>query len=219
MITTDEYREKVDNCLRNNRLLGSMSQDEGKAIVEELQYPDNYIDLYQYRRCNVFSFNDFLKNQITLVHPKYFNDIFEVMPYFNLREFVQIYEKYDVKTAKKYFDIAKERDFTPSEIQEIGSKNAATLLTLEARLLRDHGYEGQYYESFEKIQNNGLMQMAQPINQVCRSKQEQTRIACFSEEYDSPMMWGHYADSNRGFCVKHRLPVFLNMKLCPKNGR
>lgn len=219
MITTDEYREKVDNCLRSNRLLGSMSQDEGKAIVEELQYPDNYIDLYQYRRCNVFSFNDFLKNQITLVHPKYFNDIFEVMPYFNLREFVQIYEKYDVKTAKKYFDIAKERDFTPSEIQEIGSKNAATLLTLEARLLRDHGYEGQYYESFEKIQDNGLMQMAQPINQVCRSKQEQTRIACFSEEYDSPMMWGHYADSNRGFCVKHRLPVFLNMKLCPKNGR
>ena len=132
MITTDEYREKVDNCLRNNRLLGSMSQDEGKAIVEELQYPDNYIDLYQYRRCNVFSFNDFLKNQITLVHPKHFNDIFEVMPYFNLREFVQIYEKFDVKTAKKYFDIAKERDFTPSEIQEIGSKNAATLLTLEA---------------------------------------------------------------------------------------
>lgn len=34
MITTDEYRERIDNCLRSNQLLGSMSQDEGRAIVE-----------------------------------------------------------------------------------------------------------------------------------------------------------------------------------------
>lgn len=219
MITTDEYRERIDNCLRSNQLLGSMSQDEGRAIVEKLKSPDNDIELYQYRRCNVFSFNDFLKNQLTLVHPKHFNDIFEGMPYFNSREFVNIYKVFDDKIAKKYIDIAKERNYTPSEIQEIGGKNAATLLSLFARLLREHGCERQYYESFEIIQNNGLMQMAQVINQVCRSKQEQMRIACFSEEYDSPMMWGHYADSNRVFCVKHKLPVFLNMNLCHENGR
>ena len=63
MITTDEYRERIDNCLRSNQLLGSMSQDEGRAIVEKLKSPDNDIELYQYRRCNVFSFNDFLKMQ------------------------------------------------------------------------------------------------------------------------------------------------------------
>ena len=90
MITTDEYRERIDNCLRSNQLLGSMSQDEGRAIVEKLKFPDNDIELYQYRRCNVFSFNDFLKNQLTLVHTKLFNDIFEGMPYFNSREFVNI---------------------------------------------------------------------------------------------------------------------------------
>ena len=75
---------EATNCL----VLCLRTREE--QLSKKLKSPDNDIELYQYRRCNVFSFNDFLKNQLTLVHPKHFNDIFEGMPYFNSREFVNI---------------------------------------------------------------------------------------------------------------------------------
>lgn len=31
------------------------------------------------------------------------------------------------------------------------------------------------------------------------------RIACFSEDYLSPLMWAHYADSHKGFCIEYDL--------------
>lgn len=31
------------------------------------------------------------------------------------------------------------------------------------------------------------------------------RIACFTENYLSPLMWAHYADSHKGFCIEYDL--------------
>ena len=33
----------------------------------------------------------------------------------------------------------------------------------------------------------------------------QFRVACFTENNDSPLMWAHYADNHKGFCVEYDL--------------
>ena len=217
MFSYDEYRRIVDDCLRNNRFTMSMTEDERSSILEKLQFTEPSIELYQYRRCNEFTFNDFLKNQITLVHPKYFNDCFEVKPYVNLEELVKTYNSYDVNNAKRLIGIAKERDFTPAEIQKIGGRNTAQVLKLTAKALLEQNTEEILYDNFEEIQYKGLMQMSPDLCQICLSKQSETRIACFSENFDSPTMWGHYADAGKGFCIKRYLPIKLNMSLCPSD--
>lgn len=138
MFSYNEYRHRIDNCFRNRRFTISMPENERSSIIEELQGPVKTIDLYQYRRCNEFSFNDFLQNQITLTHPRYFNDCFEVKPYFNLEEYVKTYNMFDINAAKRLIRIAKIRDFTPEEIQEIGGENTACLFKLISRKLNDN---------------------------------------------------------------------------------
>ncbi len=125
---------------------------------------------------------------------------------------------FNLNIARKYIGIAKERDFTPEEILEIGGENTALLLKLISRKLTEENAEEKYYANFEIIQEKGLMQMAPLISQLCNSKPDETRISCFSESYDSPIMWGHYADSGKGFCVKHTFPVLLGMSLCPNDN-
>ena len=58
-----------------------MSQEEKDRIINGLKYQQNTIELYQCRRCNDYSFNDFSSNRITLVHPQRFNDCFEIVPF------------------------------------------------------------------------------------------------------------------------------------------
>ena len=45
------------------------------------------------------------------------------------------------------------------------------------------------------------------------------RISCFSEVADSPLMWAHYADNGKGFCVEYELPICIGSPLCLKNGQ
>ena len=221
MFSYDEYRKILDDCLRNRRFTISMSEDERSSLLNKLQCPEKTIVLYQYKKCNEFTFNDFLKNQITLVHPKHFNDCFEVKPYINLEEFVKTYDSFDINKAKKYIGIAKERDFTPAEIQELGGDNTAHVLKIIAQKLTELNMEETYYANFDEIQYKALLEMAPLLNLLCNSKQNETRIACFSESYDSPIMWGHYGDAGKGFCIKRTLPALLGMSLCPNdnNGR
>ena len=219
MSSYDAYRTQVDDCFRNNRFTISMPAEERASIISKLRYPETSIELYQYRRCNEFSFNDFLQNKITLVHPKYFNDCFEVMPYINFEKFVGAFRQFDLETAKKYVEIANTRDFTPEEIKGMGGDNVAYILKDLANALKENHAEKNFYERFNEIQNYGMRQMASLLNQICHSKQNETRIACFSECHDSPIMWGHYADSGKGFCVQHSFPVMLNMSICPVDGK
>lgn len=57
------------------------------------------------------------------------------------------------------------------------------------------------------------------INEIIESKvkelavlKDRTGVSCFSELKDSLLMWAHYADNHRGFCVEYNL-LNINKKL------
>lgn len=46
-------------------------------------------------------------------------------------------------------------------------------------------------------------------------EEAQKQMACFSEKNDSTLMWGHYADGHRGFCLEYDFRPIL--KECSRN--
>ena len=54
--------------------------------------------------------------------------------------------------------------------------------------------------------------MEQQLNDVLYRR---FKICCFSTDYKNRLMWSHYADSHRGFCVEYDFTNYLEDKLCP----
>ena len=58
--------------------------------------------------------------------------------------------------------------------------------------LKDYDFCAQAREYFDECDNYGL-----PFDQM----RDEVRIACFGSEIDNLLMWSHYADGLRGFCI------------------
>lgn len=213
-----EYRNRLDSLFLNEELTLSMSKEEKDRIINGLKYQQNTIELYQYRRCNDYSFNDFSSNRITLVHPQRFNDCFEIVPYVNLENLIRILRSFDANAARKFIDIAKSREFTQDELKQIGGQDAAEQLKMITSYLKTPEQENIFIENYDTFSQAGFRIILEKLPFYLSSERDKVRIACFSESYDSPIMWGHYADSGRGFCVKRIFPCVLNMSLCPLGG-
>ena len=43
------------------------------------------------------------------------------------------------------------------------------------------------------------------LHQKALERQKTVKVACFSERVDSSIMWSHYADSHKGFCLEYKV--------------
>lgn len=43
------------------------------------------------------------------------------------------------------------------------------------------------------------------LDEYLHNLKSQFRVACFTENNDSPLMWAHYTDNHRGFCMEYDL--------------
>ena len=59
-------------------------------------------------------------------------------------------------------------------------------------------------------------QATQKLQQVFEEMKRETGISCFSELDDSLLMWAHYANNHRGFCVEYELlEICKQLKFTP----
>ena len=64
------------------------------------------------------------------------------------------------------------------------------------------------------------------IDTIARTR-EGTKLACFSERIEAPLMWAHYADEHKGFALRYDMDAFSedncsscnNDMLCYRKGR
>jgi Protein of unknown function (DUF2971) len=85
----------------------------------------------------------------------------------------------------------------------IANRTPTERATLDRRLLDEHGYPNNH---FKKILREGM----ELFDQGRKIFQNAIGICCFSETYDNILMWAHYADGHRGFCLEFdtSLPPF-----------
>lgn len=66
-----------------------------------------------------------------------------------------------------------------------------------------------------KVTHENFLQIAESDEEKLDDAFEQLRddvkIACFSEDYNSNLMWSHYADMHQGFCIEYDTNNFKDM--------
>ena len=72
-------------------------------------------------------------------------------------------------------------------------------------------------QAFEitEMDENDKIEYAYKSGQLLRKAIEQqktVKIACFSEKNDSSIMWGHYANAHKGYCIEYKVSDIVHHK-------
>lgn len=140
--------------------------------------PDNHPKIiYKYRNWREdFHKNVILKNEIYLSSPNNLNDPFDCRIYSNFQKHIDSIENkqlYIKNSISKNLDYLKENKITVQEAETILNERLENLLKFQVRS-----------EVLEKEFNDKFI-----------------GLTCFSEVWNSILMWSHYGDNHSGYCV------------------
>jgi hypothetical protein len=133
------------------------------------------VRLYKYQPVNARTLENLKMRKLWFSAPSAFNDPFDCSVDWVLKDA----DDDDVQRAWAY--ARSQADLTPG---------------LEAKLATD----GNPNDAFRRLLNRSAAQVLTQPQLVARIKQ--TGVACFSAKNDDLLMWAHYADGHRGFCME-----------------
>lgn len=171
--------------------------------------------LYRFRADKPYVHDAFIRDEIYGSNLNSFNDPFECTPFF------------DMNRIHKYL----EENLSPEVISNIILSIKSRSIPEPAKELMNSGNVECYINRIvDGLDESAIMSMANNVKQnalqyciyhyseiVNRSfvdilmAASQRNIACFSENNDSPLMWGHYADGHRGFCLEYDFKSVINI--------
>lgn len=185
-----------------------LSYDSHKSWLQEfLQYKDSLLPkkIYRYRSIDKYNIEAFKQNYTWLSAPTSFNDVYDCVLNMNSRLLLL----YNILNRHFY----KENPFSKSEIEillllEEKIKQGlsvddfiAYLQRLENQPLHEKLIGSQYFVSYQDTYNC--------LKQFNTKAEEQSKVivkckvGCFSETYNSILMWSHYTKYNKGFCLEY----------------
>lgn len=216
--TTEQYRVRLNNLFEKYELSLITEIDAKDRIYEELEYKNSSLMLYQYRTPTKQNFYNLLTNTTILTNPKRFNDIFDSYLYCNKKYFESTFLSLDADVIRQLINTLRERNLTNEELEKVGSNSGVEVLKRLSTFSQDE-LEKNYFKAFEEMKLNGWEGFCKYVKALAGSFLEGLRVSCFSEVYDSPLMWGQYADSGRGFCIRYKVKPFLSKSVCKQCGR
>lgn len=182
-------------------LLFSNNQTKINAIkAAKLKYEKFPSYLYRYRPCDKYSIDSLKDDKIFLSDPRKFNDPYDcafMLTNFHVdNKFINQILSDDPNGFKKAYNLTKKQltklkksqDVIKDLIRIIAKKNNLEHKN-DPKTLREisNDYEKQYRE------------MKLDVNEL----KGYLGVVCFSEQYDSILMWSHYAKEHTGFCVQY----------------
>lgn len=163
--------------------------------------------LYRYRSVSENSIKAFRNDEIWASTPSSFNDSFECMPCFeHERAKVAIEREFNSENLKCKLNAIRE-GVIPSGLKAIFPAGYMDNFTKGMNSTIDTlGIERISIEAknaFTAILENGMEKYACDFYSNTTASMRCYMVACFSETNTSSLMWGHYAQSHRGFCLEY----------------
>lgn len=202
--TADEFKKVFQKffhsiCIQQNDPLFKPLLAQIEKLVG-LNIPSK---LYRYRGANEYAVNNLKNDEIVCSKPIDFNDPFDSLLYFDIKSIEQCIED----GSRNHDGILNQWKLLNTRVLE--SKIPLESLDPKTRkiVLLSEDEIKNYFHSAESEQN------LQDLKKDCRdvlssmvtSLQQHSYIGCFTEINDCPLMWGHYADSHKGFCLEYDL--------------
>lgn len=163
------------------------------------------------------------QNCVSLGNPLRFNDPFDC--------FIGIDEKNKDKShklleeffyIKKYADLLESNELKITKIQSVEKK----LFTVRKKVTNTRQFKHHSFlykeslnaigeictrdSSYREILEKEKKEFITNITNKLMGFRESALVSCFCERYDSILMWGHYADRDRGVCIEFERPINNN---------
>jgi hypothetical protein len=159
--------------------------------------------LFKYRNFNEYSIENLVNDQERLSYPAEFNDPFDAGLQINYDYIVK--ELFNHRTMENMLEKLDQQGFTLSSdvIGEIRKSENAFYLFTKAIAQFDEQLLGKEEEFAKAITKLNYEQTKSTFSQFCSSFKNGYLVTCLSEINDSILMWSHYANNHRGFCIEY----------------
>lgn len=174
--------------------------------------------LFRYRRNTDYNIESIRNDEIWGSTILECNDPYECTPCYDMEKFQAfLHQMFSSDALKHTLALVKEgnippaiRRFFPSNTLEVLSQ---ALQTNSEDVIANELLFGNL-TSLDRIKADWNL-IINSFFMGIKQAESQTHIACFSESCDSSLMWGHYADSHKGFCLEYDFGSVLQD--CPMN--
>lgn len=214
-------REDFDKILQgivipegtSNEIINEKVQPIREAISEML--PSS---LFRFRPCGVSQIEAFERDEIYAITADNFNDPYDTLPWFNMAGIVQIIDAYmRPEPLEQLKAFLKDGNDFPAEFKKMFPESyweemrIGIMAIPDMREIKDK-LTARKQEAFGELTTMG------PVIAVFAKRF--SSYACFCEDIRSILMWGHYADSQRGFALEYDFRPTLQkplpyVVLCP----
>ena len=193
-----EMNQKEYLSLLNNTHIWSNSsvQEQNAALTPLVEYIHRITpkDLYRFRDCSERSFDAFYRDQIWTSSADVLNDDFDARLFFRLEELKEwIQAQKGIYTIRELEKNYKETGEIPTFLREL-------FPAIEIMLKQSKGVPEVFEDRIKKLFLDDCDRYGTNLIQLT---QQNSMIACFSTNIQSPLMWGQYANSASGFALAY----------------
>ena len=210
-------REKFAELLYGTVINSASSEEsafEKLTRIREWIFDNAPKSLFRFRQYNDNSINALKNDQIWGSNIWQFNDPYECVPCYNLNLFWEkISQSLKSKNILSIINSLKNGEIHP----QIRKAYPSIDFEWMRKNIPDQISEDDINEKIDIFAKYLLTFIGMDFNEIMQRfylsiQQEEARwtIACFSEQNDSTLMWGHYADSHKGFCLEYDFQSILN---------
>lgn len=235
-----EIREEFKKLIESYKITDDSTKEEIKIFLNKIS--DWLIEnipqkLYRYRSCTDYNIHSLENDEIWGSSLLNLNDSFEGIPSFDLEKVNQDINSSLTKkginncieSISKFGYPDRYEKMLPEEKRKIFIENLKeNLENKELATEKLYNFFSSNEINFINNLNNELVNLIKDIYINIDLYRSFKKIACFSTDYKSSLMWGHYADGNKGFVIEYNLSELIkkcsmkckkeNLKKCDSLG-
>lgn len=204
-----DLREEFKEILFNAFIADFDDAEQSESVISAIRdwiLKNTPKSLFRYRTCKDYCFDALQNDEVWGSSPNSLNDPFEWIPYYDLQKIQDYVNKtYDPVVVLPQIEALKQ-DNIPNELKamispELLEQFIGAIGSIDNEFIQQlliHGkniFSELFLKNYEKYQTAFF----QEIFLWGRFRHS----ACFSEDNLSTLMWGHYADSHKGFVVEY----------------
>lgn len=201
-LNMDKFKEEYTYRIKNTMCTPDDNFHDKLRLIKDFVFP-NIPPLYRFRQCKQNHIEAFEKDWIYHSEPFYFNDPHDCLVYFNRNEMNRIFHSLTHHAAKIFDSVIK----SPGALKMVetlcpGMANVINLLKTKTSedLKKIHRENPQ---NIIDIVADGKSIFENVIEQVYSYFRNKPKIACFSEDITSTVMWAHYSNYHKGFALEY----------------
>ncbi len=182
---------KIEFC---NVLFFQNKDPENFDKANRLKFSKLPKSLFRFRAWKDYSLKEISENKIWLSNPRTFNDPYDCSVSAD-------YKKVVLSLFRKLPQTTNISDKTWKEVEESDDPVLYLSRYLAQRVVPP---DLQYVEN-ARLLNLEVKSAVANKEKSWNAMKDETKVACFSQRWDSLPMWAHYADQHQGFCIEYDL--------------